>query len=104
MQGLYAETYHALLKSAGMFCGNWSDGLSAAQLVGGTMLLSWDLTPDDSDGTAYQSPRRLGTVRASLRCALDYAQYDNLVVVDTYHTVTFDYNAWCSGGKFRRPS
>ena len=66
-QGLYAETYHALLKSAGMYPSDWSNGLSAAQFVGGTMLLSWDLTPDDSDGTAYLSPRHLGTVKASLR-------------------------------------
>ena len=112
-QGLYAETYHALLKSAGMYPSDWSNGLSAAQFVGGTMLLSWDLTPDESDGTAYLSPRPLGTVKASLRFAkplpakttlLAYAQYDKLVIVDAYRTVTFDYNAWCSGGNFRRPS
>ena len=87
-QGLYEETYHALLKSAGMYPSDWSNGLSAAQFVGGTMLLSWDLTPDDSDGMAYLSPRPLGTVKASLRFAkplpakttlLAYAQYDNLV-------------------------
>ena len=98
-QGLYAETYHALLKSAGMYPSDWSNGLSAQQFLGGTMLLSWDLTPDDSDGTAYLSPRH--TVKASLRFAkplpttttlLAYAQYDNLVVVDAYRTVTFHYN------------
>ena len=49
-QGLYAETYHALLKSTGMYPSDWSNGLSATQFVGGSMLLSWDLTPDDSDG------------------------------------------------------
>ena len=78
-QGLYAETYHALLKSAGMYPSDWSNGLS------------WDLTPDDSDGTADLSPGHLGTVKASLRftkplpttiALLAYAQYDNLVVVD----------------------
>ena len=68
-QGLYAETYHAQLKSAGMYPSDWSYGLSAAQFVGGTMLLSWDLTPDDSDRRAYLLPRRLGTVKASLRFA-----------------------------------
>ena len=108
-QSLYAETYHALLKSAGMYPSDWSNGLSAAQFVGGTMLLSWDLTPDDSDGTAYLSG--LGTVKASLRFAkplpattmlLAFTQYDNLVVVDAYRTMTFDYNAWCSGGPYER--
>ena len=112
-QGLYAETYHALLKSAVMYPSNWSNGLSAEQFMGGSMLLPWDLTPDDSDGMAYLSPRRLGIVKASLRFTkplpplptlLAYAQHDNLVVVDAYHTVTFDYNTWCSGGNFRRPS
>ena len=46
---------------------------------------------------AYLSPRHLGTVKASLRFAkllpatttlIAYAQYDNLVVVDAYRTVT----------------
>ena len=113
MQGLYAETYHAVLKSVGMYPSDWSNGLSATQFLGCTMLLSWDLTPDDSDGMAYLSPRRLGTVKASLRFAkplpmmttlLAYTQYDNLVVVDAYRTVTFDYKACCSGGNFRRPA
>ena len=112
-QGLYAETYHALLKSDEMYPSDWSNGLSAPQFVGGTMLLSWDLTPEYSDGTAYLSPRHLGTMKASLRFTkplpttttlLAYAQYDNLVVGDAYHTVTFDYNVWCLGGNFRRPS
>ena len=112
-QGLYAETYHALLKSDEMYPSDLSNGLSAPQFVGGTMLLSWDLTPEYSDGTAYLSPRHLGTMKASLRFTkplpttttlLAYAQYDNLVVGDAYRTVTVDYNVWCSGGNFRRPS
>ena len=54
-----------------------------------------------------------GMVKASLRFArpllatttlLAYVQYDNLVVIEAYHTVTFHYNAWCSAGNFRRPS
>ena len=68
-QGLYAETYHALLKSAGMYPSDWSNGLSAEQFVGGSMLLPWDLMPDDNDRRAYLSPRRLGTMKASLRFA-----------------------------------
>ena len=101
VQGLYAETYHALLKFTGMYPSDWSNGLSATQFVGGSMLSSWDLMPDDSDGTAYLSPRRLGTVKTSLRFVkplpmmttlIAYAQYDNLLVVDAYRTVTFDYN------------
>ena len=33
------------------------------------VLLSWDLTTDDSDGMAYLSPRCLGTEKTSLRIA-----------------------------------
>ena len=66
MQGLYAETYHTLLKSVGICPSNWSNGLSAQQFVGGSMLLSCELTPNDSDGMAYLSPRRLGTLKTSL--------------------------------------
>lgn len=66
------------------------------------MFLSFDLTPDDSDGVTYVSPRRLGTVKASLRFAhslaatitiIAYAQFDNLVAIDRYRTIAFDYNA-----------
>ena len=101
-RGLYAEAYHALVKSSGMYPSDWSNDLTAAQFSGGSMLLSWDLTPDDSDGTAYVSPRRLGTVKVSLRFArplrktttlIAYAQYDSQVLIDQYRTVTYDYNA-----------
>ena len=77
------------------------------------MPLSWDLMPNDSDGVAYLNTWCLGTVKASLRFAkplpvtttlIAYAQYENLVVVDAYHTVTFDYNMWCWASNFRRPS
>ena len=93
MQGLYAETYHALLKFSGRYSSYWSNGMYVGHFVGGIMLLSWDLMPDDSNGVAYLSSRHLGTVKASLRFAklllatttlIAYAQYDNLVVVDAY--------------------
>ena len=82
--------------------------MSADQFVGGSMLFSWDLMPDDSNGVAYLSPGRLGTEKASLRFArtlpvtttpIAYAQYNDLVI-DAYRTVTFDYHAWCSAGNF----
>ena len=112
MQGLYAETYHALLNSNGMYPSDWSNGY-VEQFMDGSMLLSCDLMPDDSDNVAYLSPRRLGTVKVGLRFAtplpatttlIAYAQYDNLVVVDAYRTVTFDYNVWCWAGNLRMPS
>ena len=112
MQGLYAETYHALLKFSGMHLSYWSNGMSVEQFLGGSMLLSWGLMLDDSNGVAYLSLRHLGTVKASLRFAkplpvtttlIAYAQYDNLVVVDAYRTVTFDYNVWCLGWQLLEP-
>ena len=96
-----------------MYKRDWSNELSTAQFVGGSMLLSWDLMPSDSNGVTYLSPRHLGTMKASLRLPkpllatttlIPYAHYDILVVVDAYCTVTFDYNAWWLDGNFRRPS
>ena len=101
-RGLYAEAYHGLVRSAGMYPSDWSNGITPEQFKGGCMLLAFDLTPDDSDGVAYLCPRRLGTVKASLRFAtpleqtvtlIAYAQNDNLLVIDRYRGVAFDYNA-----------
>ena len=78
-----------------------------------SMPLSWDLTLGDCDSVAYLSPRHLGTVKTSLRFAMHlpatttlkaYAQYDNLVVISAYCTVTFEYSVWCPAGNFWRPS
>ena len=97
MQGLYDQPY---LTEVQWHVPQW---LSVDQFMGGSMLLSWDLMPDDSNGVAYLSSRHLGTIKASLRfpkpllattTLIAYAQYDNLVVVDTYRSVTFDYNAF----------
>ena len=100
--GCFTECYHALVKSSGLYPSDWSHDLTPEQYQGGSMFLSYDLTPDDNDGVAYVSPRRLGTVKASLRFAhslpatitiVAYAQFDNLVAIDRYRTVVFDYNA-----------
>ena len=47
--GTYAEAYHNLTKSSGMY----HSDLMADQFVGGSMLIYRDLMPDDSDGVAY---------------------------------------------------
>ena len=103
------RSMYVLLKSSGMYPSDWSNGMSADQFMGDSMLLSWDLTPDDSGGVAYLSPRRLGMVKASPRFArplpatttlIANAQYNNLVVINAYHTVTFDYIPWCLAGNF----
>ena len=82
------------------------------QFMGGSMLLSWHLTPDDSDRLAYLSPSCGGMMKDSLRFAkplpatttlIAYAQYDNLVVIDAYRAVTYDCNAWCLAGPRREP-
>ena len=107
--GLWARHVCRDLPASGMYPSDWSNGMSAKQFVGGSMLLSWDLTPDDREGVANLSPRCLGMVKVSLRFGrpllattslIPYAQYDNLVVIGAYHTVTFNYNMWCSAGNF----
>ena len=55
------------------------------------------LVPWRQDWDFHQALLRTTTLIA-------YDQYDNLVVVNAYRTVTFDNHAWCSGGYFRRPS
>ena len=102
MHGLYAETYHALLRPVA-----WTPVTGAMDCL----LISSCCCP----GTWQQwqcglpIPQTSPHGKINLRFAkpllatttlIAYA----LVVVDAYHTVTFDYNAWCSVGNFRRPS
>ena len=111
-QGAYTGAYPALMKSSGMCPSDWRNDLTHNQFMGSSMLLSWDLTPNASNGMAYLYPRHLGTVKASLIFAkplptttplIACAQYDNLVIIKYYHTVTFDYNTLCMAGSVRRP-
>ena len=101
-RGNFAECYHALMKSTGLYPSDWSNNLTAEQYQAGSMFLSFDLNPDDGDGVAYVSPRRLGTVKANLMFAstllatitiIAFAQFNYLVGIDRYRTVVFDYNA-----------
>ena len=111
-QGTYTGTYHALMKSSGMCPSDWRNDLTHNQFMGSSMLLSWDLTPNASNGMAYLYSRHLGTVKASRIFAkplptttplIAYAQYDNLVFINYNCTVTFDYNTLCMADSFRRP-
>ena len=92
MQGLYAEFYHAVLKSNGMYPSDWSIGMSANHFECGCMLLScmgpavrWQLH------CGLLIPQMSGHRETSLRFArplhatttmIAYAQCDKLVVVD----------------------
>ena len=91
-QGTYAETTHTLIKSCVMYTSDWSNDLTYNHFMSGSMLLSWDVMPNDSDGVAYLFPRCLDTMKASLIFAkplpanttlIAYAEYDNLMIVDT---------------------
>ena len=108
--GLYSETYHALLKSSGMYpsirameCLPNRSWVAACCCPGTWCQMTVTVWP------TYPPDVWKGTVKASLRFTrplpatmtlMAYAQYGNLVVIDAYHTVTFDYNAWCSAGDF----
>ena len=106
------EAYHVLMKSNGIYPSDWGNDMTAEQFVGGSILLSWDLTLGNSDGMAYLSLRQLGTMKANLRITrllptiaviIAYMQHNNLLVINKYRTVALDYNTWCSAGSFRRP-
>ena len=81
-QGLYADTYHALLKSCDMYHSDWSNYLIDSQFVGISILLSWDLKLDSSNGVAYLSPRPLNTMKASLRFARSLSATITLIAND----------------------
>ena len=53
---MYIKAYHALMKPGGMYPSHWGNDMMADQFVGGSMLLSWDLTTNDSNGFVYMSP------------------------------------------------
>ena len=111
-QGTYTGAYHALMKFSDMCPSDWRNDLTHNQFMGSSMLLSWDLTPNTSNGMAYLYPGHLGTIKASLIFAkplptttplIAYAQYDNLVFINYNRTVTFDYHTLCMADSFRRP-
>ena len=100
-KGLYAECYQGLMKASAQYPNDWSNGISAEHYEDGCCFLAFDLTPDDAgDGVNYTTPRRMGTVRASLRFSqtlaqtitiLAFGQFDNLVTIDKHRAVMFDY-------------
>ena len=80
------------------------NGVTKHQFTGGSMILGFDLTPDDgSEGVAYLTPRRFGTVKAHLHfkegltetvTLLAFATFDNTVSIDSNRAVSFDYTVW----------
>ena len=93
-KGLYAECYQSLMKACAQYPNDSSNGITADQ---------YDLTHDESgDGVNYTTPRRMGTVRASLCFAntltkiitvVAFGQHDNIVTIDKHRSVMFDYTA-----------
>ena len=102
-KGLYAECYQSLMKACAQYPNDSSNGITADQYEDGSCFLAFDLTHDESgDGVNYTTPRRMGTVRASLRFAntltetitvVAFGQYDNIVTSDKHRSVMFDYTA-----------
>ena len=100
-QNLWIEAYFSYIKNCGLYPYNWRNGVTKFQFTGGTMILGFDLTPDDgSEGVAYLTPRRFGTVKAHLRfkegltetvTLLAFATFDNTVSIDSNRAVSFDY-------------
>jgi hypothetical protein len=100
-RGLYGDLYHYLVRVTGPYPHNGGSALSTDQFQGGSTLLAYDLTADQSgDGVDYVGPRRTGTVRASLRFATPLAQtvtvvvlgqFDNTIVIDRHRSVVYDY-------------
>ena len=100
-QNLWIEAYFSYIKNCGLYPYDWGNGVTKHQFTGGTMILGFDLTPDDgSEGVAYLTPRRFGTVKAHLGfkegltetvTLLAFATFDSTVSIDSNRAVSFDY-------------
>ena len=84
--GTYAEAYHALMKSGSMYPSDWGNDLMVDWFVGSSMLLFWDLKPDNSISMAYLSPRCLGTVKSGLRGAMPMPATTTLIAMPSMTT------------------
>lgn len=100
-EGKWLDGYVSLLKCSGSYPYDHSNGITGRQFEGGSFLMAFDLTPDLEGGSSdHISPRRNGTVKATLRfknplpstiTLIAYAQYDNVLLIDKHRAVSFDY-------------
>lgn len=102
-RGLYVECYQSLMKVCAQYPNDSTNGITAEQYQDGSCFLAFDLTSDGAgDGVNFTTPRRMGTVRASLRFAntlsetitvVAFGQFDNILTIDKHRSVMFDYTA-----------
>ena len=100
-EGKWLDGYVSFLRCTGAYPYDHSNAITGDQFEGGTFLMAFDLTPDLEGGSSdHISPRRNGTVKATLRfktplpstiTLIAYAQYDNVLLIDKHRAVTFDY-------------
>ena len=97
----YLDCLFSLMKVTGPMPYNWSNSITPDLYKGGCFLLGFDLTPDGAaEGVAYFTPKRYGTVKANFRfrealaatvTVIVFAQYDNIVAIDSNRAVTHNY-------------
>ena len=98
-KGEFLDCYTTLFSNLGGY-GASNHDLTTADYIGGNTLYCFNLTPDGGDGVSHLSPRTAGQVRASLHFARNlpstaalfvYCQYDNILTIDRYRNVVFDF-------------
>ena len=98
-KGEFLDCYSTLFNNLTGY-GESSHDLTKDDYVGGNTFYCFNLTPDGSDGITHLSPRTSGQVRASLHFAKNlpatvalfvYCQFDNVLSVDRYRNVVFDF-------------
>ena len=97
----YLDCYFSLMKVTGPMPFNWTNSITPELYKGGCFLLGFDLTPDGAtEGVAFVSPRRYGTVKVNFRfktalpetvTVVVLAQYDNTLTIDANRSINYDY-------------
>lgn len=100
---LYVDAYQTLFTGTGLHFMDLGNGISRNDYPSGFCLFAFDLSADLSAGkNSHWNPLRHGTVRIEVRfeeelqntvnCII-YAEYDNILEVDSARQVTLDYGA-----------
>ena len=98
--GHYIDAYETLYTGLSAYGENYDHGIKREDYPNGFCIYAFNLTPDQSSGMSHVNPRRVGTVRATLHFAqalpctvtlIAYAQFDNVITIDRFRNVIFDY-------------
>ena len=98
---LYARSYLSVFSGTGMINRDQGNGISYSDYANGFSLWGFDLSPDLNDGSHFNVTKH-GNLRLELRFkealtvtinVIVYAEFDNVIEIDSSRNVLFDYSA-----------